>query len=332
MQVKMLEKCDTIRERTTSEPSGRNRKRPEYALFAGFVALLGLMAAVRYSKDISSMRAETVNLTKQVQDLSSQLKQVDAELVLPGAAMNRYRTSIGYIYASYGVGFPNRPIELEARVSGTGFLVSDDLVATNRHIAQPWSGDSDAQVLIRRGARPVLHELVIFFPDSEKPVPLGKISLSKISDLAILAAPGLHGRPVLPLAREPASVGDPVVVSGYPLGIAGMLARSPSTINERFAERPRDMWTAKQLAALSLIRPLVSSGRIGDIVGDELVYDAPTAHGGSGGPVFNSKSEVIAVNSAFIDGFSAGSIGISVKSLRQLLDEHSSHASRDPGQ
>jgi S1-C subfamily serine protease len=108
-----------------------------------------------------------------------------------------------------------------------------------------------------------------------------------------------------------------------------MIARSPSQINERFAQEPRDIQIARRLAALSLIRPLVSCGRIGDIVGDQLVYDAPTAHGGSGGPVFNYHGEVIAVNSAFIDGFSGGSMGISVEWLRQLLDQRSSRPSRD---
>ena len=52
-----------------------------------------------------------------------------------------------------------------------------------------------------------------------------------------------------------------------------------------------------------------------------LIYDAPTAHGGSGDPVFNSNGEVIGVNSAYVDGFSGGSIGISIESLRGLLQE-----------
>ena len=57
------------------------------------------------------------------------------------------------------------------------------------------------------------------------------------------------------------------------------------------------------------------------MVGDRLIYDAATAHGGSGGPVFNSNGEVIGVNSAYIVGFSGGSVGVSVESLRPLLKE-----------
>ena len=45
------------------------------------------------------------------------------------------------------------------------------------------------------------------------------------------------------------------------------------------------------------------------------------AIGGSGGPVFNTKGEVIGVNSAYMDGFAGGTIGVSVDSLRPLLQE-----------
>jgi S1-C subfamily serine protease len=85
------------------------------------------------------------------------------------------------------------------------------------------------------------------------------------------------------------------------------------------AYRHNDMTAASELAALSLIRPSATFGHLGDIVGDKLIYDAPTAHGGSGGPVFDSKGEVIGVNSAYIDGFSGGTLGVSVDALRPLV-------------
>jgi hypothetical protein len=105
------------------------------------------------------------------------------------------------------------------------------------------------------------------------------------------------------------------------MGIAGMVAKSPSGIYERMAYRPNDISAASELAALSLIRPSTTFGHLGDVVGEKLIYDAPTAHGGSGGPVFNTRGEVIGVNSAYMDGFSGGTIGVSVDSLRPLLQE-----------
>ena len=131
----------------------------------------------------------------------------------------------------------------------------------------------------------------------------------------------VRGLAVLPLAQSPGSPGQLVTVIGYPMGIAGMVAKSPTGIYERLAYRHNDISAASELAALSLIRPSTTCGHLGDIVGEKLIYDAPTAHGGSGGPVFNTKGEVIGVNSAFMDGFTGGTIGVSVDSLRPLLQE-----------
>ena len=111
-------------------------------------------------------------LQSQVHDLSLQLQQLKQEQAMPAVVLNRYRNSIGYIYGVYQVGFPNRRPNIRARVSGTGFLVGDGLVATNRHVAEPWYGDSEAQRMIDEGALATLESLVIFFPSSPTPVAL----------------------------------------------------------------------------------------------------------------------------------------------------------------
>jgi len=97
------------------------------------------------------------------------------------------------------------------------------------------------------------------------------------------------------------------------------VAKSPPAVYERLAYRRDDIGAANELAALSLIRPSATCGHLGDVVGDKLIYDAPTAHGGSGGPVFNSQGEVIGINEAYIDGFSGGTLGVSVQALRPLI-------------
>ena len=64
---------------------------------------------------------------------------------MPAITLNHYRNSIGYIYGVYQVGFPNQRPAIRARVSGTGFLVGDGLLATNHHVAEPWYGDPEAR-------------------------------------------------------------------------------------------------------------------------------------------------------------------------------------------
>jgi S1-C subfamily serine protease len=290
----------------------------------GVVMLLGAFALVHYYSPRATLAEPPNDLQTQVHQLTAQIEQLKQDQAMPAVVMNRYRNSIGYIYGVYQVGFANQRPVVRARVSGTGFLVGSGLIATNRHVAEPWYGDSEAQKLIDQGATAMLENLVVFFPGSPTPVNLSPASVSKTSDLAVLHVEDLEavrGLPVLPLANSPGSPGQLVTVIGYPMGIAGMVAKSPTLIYERMASRHNDISAASELAALSLIRPSTTCGHLGDVVGEKLIYDAPTAHGGSGGPVFNTKGEVIGVNSAYMDGFSGGTIGVSVDSLRPLLQE-----------
>lgn len=289
----------------------------------GVVLLIGAVAMFHFYAPSTAQGAQPEELQKQVQQLTQQVEQLEKEQAMPALVLNRYRSSIGYIQGVYQIGFANRPAAIRARVSGTGFLVGDGLLATNRHVAEPWYGDSEAEELIHRGATATLESMVVFFPGSPTPVSLTPGAVSSVGDLAVLRIvdkSGVRGLAVLPLSQKVASPGELVTVVGYPMGIAGMVAKSPSGIYQRLAFRHNDITAASELAALSLIRPSSTCGHLGDVVGDKLIYDAPTAHGGSGGPVFNSNAEVIGVNSAYIDGFSGGTLGVSVEALRPLIE------------
>ena len=287
------------------------------------VLLIGAVAMFHYYAPVMAEGAQPDELQKQVTQLSQHVEQLEREQAMPALVLSRYRNSIGYIYGIYQVGFANHPAAIRARVSGTGFLVGDGLFATNRHVAEPWYGDSEAEGLMHQGATAMLESLVVFFPGSPMPVTLTPGAVSSTGDLAVLKIEdkdAVRGLAVLPLAKGVALPGELVTVIGYPMGIAGMVAKSPSGIYQRLAYRHNDITAASELAALSLIRPSSTCGHLGDVVGDKLIYDAPTAHGGSGGPVFNSNAEVIGVNSAYIDGFSGGTLGVSVEALRPLIE------------
>ncbi len=289
----------------------------------GVVLVAGAVAMFHYYSPVAPQMPQPDELHKQVQQLSQEVAQLEQQQAMPALVLNRYRNSIGYIYGIYQVGFPNQAATIRARVSGTGFLVGDGLLATNRHVAEPWYGDAEAEALIQKGARGTLESLVVFFPGSPTPVSLSPGAVSATSDLGVLKIEdkaAVRGIAVLPLANGTALPGELVTVIGYPMGIAGMVAKSPNGIYQRMAYRHNDITAVSELAALSLIRPSTTCGHLGDVVGEKLIYDAPTAHGGSGGPVFNSNAEVIGVNSAYIDGFSGGTLGVSVLALRPLIE------------
>ncbi len=284
----------------------------------GLLLLVGTGLVVQYYAP-----PPTDDLQDQVRQLHQQVETLKREQAMPVMVLNRYRNSICYVFGVYQVGFPHQPPRLRARVSGTGFVVASGLLATNRHVAEPWYGDPEADVLIRHGAVASLEKLVAFFPGSPTPFEITPSVVSAHSDLAVLHLEFTaltRGLAPLPLATTATPPGELVTVIGYPMGVAGMVAKSPTEVYERLAYRHDDINAASELAALSLIRPSATVGHLGDVVGDKLIYDAPTAHGGSGGPVFNSAGQVIGINSAFIDGFSGGTLGISVDALRPLID------------
>jgi S1-C subfamily serine protease len=263
------------------------------------------------------------SLEDQVHTLTEQVRVLEREQEMPSLVLNRYRNSICYIFGIYQVGYPDRRPLQRTRISGSGFVVADGLIATNRHVAEPWYGDPDSEELIGHGATPKLEKLVAYFPGSPAPLKLTPAALSSDGDLAIVrlnAAP-LSDVPPLPLASAKPIPGDLVAVVGYPMGVLGMMAKAPTPVYARLASRHDDQGTAGELAALSLIRPSATCGHLGDVVGDKLIYDAPTAHGASGGPVFNSQGEVIGVNAAYIDGFSGGTLGVSAQALRPLIEQ-----------
>jgi hypothetical protein len=263
------------------------------------------------------------SLQQQVERLMHQVDELQQEQAMPAQVLNRYRNSICYIFGIYEVGFPNqRPLQ-RTRISGTGFVVADGLIATNRHVAEPWYGDPDSDAMVAKGATAKLEKLVAYFPGSPSPVSLTTAVLSSDGDLAVVKMnrPTPFDLQPLPLALDKPNPGELVAVVGYPMGVLGMMAKAPTPVYTRLAFRHDDQGAASELAALSLIRPSATCGHLGDVVGDKLIYDAPTAHGASGGPVFNSRGEVIGVNAAYIDGFSGGTLGVSSQALRPLIEQ-----------
>ncbi len=271
----------------------------------------------------NSVRSQQTN--DMLAQLSAEVSRLSQEQSMPAVVVARHRSSICYIYALYALNPPAargflRPVR--TRVSGTGFVVADGIIATNRHVVEPWYDDDEDAAQIKLGFTPKLEKLIAFFPDLAKSVDLRVEAVSHTHDLAVaryVPTQDTAGLRPLPLAEAPAVPGDAVVVVGYPMGVTAMLAKSPRKVYKRLAYSHETIDIASDLAQHYLIRPSATYGHLGDVVEDKLIYDAPTAQGGSGGPVFNSRGQVIGVNSAYIDGFAGGTLGVSVAALKPLL-------------
>jgi len=281
----------------------------------------GVMAHYYAPPPTDELQQQVKQLSHQVEELQKEQQQQKQES--SATVADDARDSVAYICGIYHVAGTARTDSFRARVAGTGFVVGPGLLATNRHVAEPWYRDEQAEAAVRLGASPVLENLIAYFPGSPEPVELKIATVSKFGDLAVLhmqETPFTRSLRPLPLAHIRPRIGEPVSVIAYPMGVTVMVAKSPAVIYQRLSTRQEDSRMAGELAALSLIRPSSTFGHIGDVTAEKLIYDAPTARGGSGGPVLNSHGEVIGINSAYVDGFSGGTLGISVSELVPLID------------
>jgi serine protease Do len=287
------------------------------------------MSALRYR---APQPAGSDDLVKAVAHLSAELQQLRHEREMPPLIVSRSSGSICYIYAIYNFEHGHGLKTVKVHISGTGFVVGDGWVATNRHVAEPWWGDPHLEAMHKQGSAPMkVEELLAFFPGTLAPVRLTNVVVSSDSDLAVAKfdpeqarrnlRPGTQPNALrpLPLAQADPLPGDAVLVLGFPMGIEGLLAKSPRGLTRRLSMQNDDLAEVRRLAGLALIRPSATQGHLGDVVGDQLLYDAATAQGASGSPVFNVRGEVIGVNTAFLDGFSGGGLGTSSTKLKALM-------------
>jgi S1-C subfamily serine protease len=213
---------------------------------------------------------------------------------------------------------------------GTGFLVGrDGTVLTGRHVARPWEAEDQAEALRELGVRPRLEQLRAFFPALAEPVPLAQGRVSESADLMLLTAALAPGAvPVLPLDTTPAVPGRPVMLLGYPAGLELLLARVPprvvralvpgdvAEIADDTVDVPRLL---SELARRRLIRPHASWGYLAEVRPHLITYDARTAIGGSGGPVFATSGRVIGVTHAVLPDVDGIAFGVPVRHALALF-------------
>src|SRR6202049_2831821 len=125
----------------------------------GVLALVGAGVMAHYYAP-----RDTSGLEQQVHQLSRQVAELEREQLVSAAAVDDARDSVAYIYGIYHVAGHGQ--DLRARVAGTGFVVAPGLLATNRHVAEPWYGDREVAVALREGGTPGLGTRVASFSRS----------------------------------------------------------------------------------------------------------------------------------------------------------------------
>jgi S1-C subfamily serine protease len=215
----------------------------------------------------------------------------------------------------------------EVEYVGTGFLVDRmGLVLTNRHVAEPWWNDDEARSMAERGFSPRRTTLRAFFPRQKEPLTLTLGAVAEHADVALLRCDlgGLR-LPVLPLDRSGrgAVTGQPVVLIGFPAGIEAMLAKADADAARAVLESAGTSTAriSEALAKRGLVRPSTTQGHIVDVTETDIVFDAPTTQGGSGGPLLNRNGIVIGVSYAVLSRFSGNSFAVPIRHALPLVSQ-----------
>ena len=216
----------------------------------------------------------------------------------------------------------------EFQAVGSGFHVGDGYVLTNRHVAHPWLADERAQILSSsvRGT-PRLKKLLAYFPDHTQPITLKFKMAAQRDDLAVCTfevkeAP--DKLPALPLDKDSdaVAVGKTVVLMGYPNGPDRLLALRDDA--EAYVIRARCGASLGSLldclSEKNRIQPLTTQGNITDLDVHRVVYDARTAEGGSGAPLFGQSGRVIGVNFAIFTENTASNFAVPIRYALALLE------------
>jgi hypothetical protein len=208
---------------------------------------------------------------------------------------------------------------------GTGFLIDRrGYVVTNRHVAEPWWKSETAEALARDGFKPRFLSLRAFFPKVAEALKAEPFRVSSTYDLGVLRV-DVKGRAIpdlpLDLGGHGAVPGQPVVVVGYPTGLDAILAKTDSSVVQEILSKQgtSNERITEALAGRGLIRPSTTQGHIGDVTSTDVVFDAATTQGGSGGPVFNKKGRVVAVEYAMLPQFAGNSYGVPIRYALELI-------------
>ena len=308
---------------------------------------------------LGQMRDQVSKTNEQISDIDESNKQIQASLSLAVKLRSEYGSGVCLIAGSYyfveaGTGRPLRYAEAQTNDSGatiqsgnapealtpegnaaiaeyefvgTGFHVGQGYVLTNRHIAQPWIADDRAQSIGGGlNAQPRLRKLIAYFPNIAQAIVLKFRVAGQKDDLAVcsLDIPEVPETiPILPLETDPdaVAVGKTVVMMGYPSGPDRLLALLDEAESRGIQQRyGTPMAQLAYLAETKRIQPLTTQGSITDLDVRRIVYDARTAEGGSGAPLFGPSGRVIGVNFAVFTENQASNFAVPIRFSTGLLE------------
>jgi S1-C subfamily serine protease len=307
-------------------------------LFFGITAYRGIgRLNDEQDQRLARLEEQASRANRQVANLEGSNREINAHLSLTAMLWNAYSKGVCLISGTYIYVDPatSRPLRLaeeekdsagrsipadegkprfttegngriaEVDFEGTGFYVGGGYILTNRHIVvEPWKSDVWSKIFgdIVNG-RPRMKRLSAYFPGRRPSYPLKFKLASSQDDIAVctLNVTDLPSDiPLLPLDHDAGAVtiGQSVVMMGYPAGADRLLSLLPEKEIRRLQERYGESGPPliDQLSKRGLVKPLASRGEVMDSRDNQIVYDATSGEGESGAPVFGPAGRVVGIH------------------------------------
>jgi endonuclease G, mitochondrial len=201
------------------------------------------------------------------------------------------KSRLGNTFPSIGrINLPNSPL---IPYGGTGFVVGDGLLMTNRHVVQLFSRGVGLNILYTSGDAAIGFKHELGEPDTSVPLTVSKVELiHPYWDMALLRVEGLTTqKPLVLSSRNPADfIGLDIIVVGYP----AIDSRNDIALQNRIFSQT---FHVKRLQP-GVLRPAARIRSFANTV-DALTHDASTLGGNSGSAIIDVKTgDVLALHFA----------------------------------
>jgi S1-C subfamily serine protease len=325
-----------------------------YLLFSFYRELQRSRAAAETSQvEIKALNDKLKDLEVKLETIGQTTGELMGSASLPYKVRNDYGNGVCLIYGLYyfvdlktgkPLRYPQggqqegddmRPYVIEGsgpvaefEAIGTGFHVGEGFILTNRHVVQPWTEEQQKQQLKTLKATAKIKRLIVYFPNRQQPLNLSFRVAAPQEDVAVCHVEGLPSDiPTLPLDYDADSVavGRIVALMGYPNGPNRLITLLEEPEQQELQRRCGGTQgsTVGCLAEKNLIKPLTTQGTITDKDVKRVVYDARTAEGGSGSPLFGQTGRVIGINFGVFTENEASNFAVPIRYGISLLQKTS---------
>jgi S1-C subfamily serine protease len=113
----------------------------------------------------------------------------------------------------------------------------------------------------------------------------------------------------------------------YPGTVDTLLARTAQSISQAILAKAGGdpVQLVNEVAQKKLIRPLATQGHLSDVSADLITYEAASASGSSGAPIFNRAGTVIGVNHATLQRVEGVHMALPIRFVADLLNATQQH-------